>query len=152
MSAVTTSTGTSTTVVCDHCGRKNRVPAAAGGTPRCGNCASPLAWIADAGDADFAEVAEQAKPYVVVDLWATWCGPCRMVSPALEQVAHELAGRVKLVKVDIDQNPRLAQRFQVQAVPTLLLLDKGEVIARETGAAPASALRQWVEETLAARR
>ncbi|MFJ1555722.1 thioredoxin [Streptomyces mirabilis] len=152
MSAVTTSTGTSTTVVCDHCGRKNRVPAAAGGTPRCGNCASPLAWIADAGDADFAEVAEQAKPYVVVDLWATWCGPCRMVSPALEQVAHELAGRVKLVKVDIDQNPRLAQRFQVQAVPTLLLLDKGEVIARKTGAAPASALRQWVEETLAARR
>ncbi|MFF7598331.1 thioredoxin [Streptomyces mirabilis] len=152
MSAVTTSTGTSKTVVCDHCGRKNRVPAAAGGTPRCGNCASPLAWIADAGDADFAEVAEQAKPYVVVDLWATWCGPCRMVSPALEQVAHELAGRVKLVKVDIDQNPRLAQRFQVQAVPTLLLLDKGEVIARQTGAAPAPALRQWVEETLAARR
>ncbi|MFF3142326.1 thioredoxin [Streptomyces sp. NPDC057927] len=152
MSAVTTSTGTSTTVVCDHCGRKNRVPAAAGGTPRCGNCASPLAWIADAGDADFAEVAAQAQPYVVVDLWATWSGPCRMVSPALEQVAHELAGRVKLVKVDIDQNPRLAQRFQVQAVPTLLLLDKGEVIARKTGAAPAPALRQWVEETLAARR
>ncbi|MFG2364865.1 thioredoxin [Streptomyces mirabilis] len=152
MSAVTTSTGTSKTVVCDHCGRKNRVPAAAGGTPRCGNCASPLAWIADAGDADFAEVAEQAKPYVVVDLWATWCGPCRMVSPALEQVAHELAGRVKLVKVDIDQNPRLAQRFQVQAVPTLLLLDKGEVIARKTGAAPAPELKQWVEETLAARR
>ncbi|MFF4729038.1 thioredoxin [Streptomyces mirabilis] len=152
MSAVTTSTGTSKTVVCDHCGRKNRVPAAAGGTPRCGNCASPLAWIADAGDADFAEVAAQAKPYVVVDLWATWCGPCRRVSPALEQVAHELAGRVKLVKVDIDQNPRLAHRFQVQAVPTLLLLDKGEVIARKTGAAPAPALKQWVEETLAARR
>jgi thioredoxin 2 len=130
---VTTSTGTSKTVVCDHCGRKNRVPAAADGTPRCGN-------------------AEQATPYVVVDLWATWCGPCRMVSPALEQVAHELAGRVKLVKVDIDQNPRLALRFQVQAVPTLLLLDKGEVIARKTGAAPAPALRQWVEETLAARR
>ena len=151
MSAVTTSTSTTKTVVCDHCGRKNRVPAAAQGTPRCGNCASPLAWIADAGDADFAEVAEQAKPYVVVDLWATWCGPCRMVSPALEQVAHELAGRVKLVKVDIDQSPRLAQRFQVQAVPTLLLLDKREVIARKTGAAPAPALRQWVEETLAAR-
>jgi thioredoxin 2 len=150
VSAVTTST--STTVVCDHCGRKNRLPAAARGTPRCGNCASPLAWIADAGDADFAEVAEQAKPYVVVDLWATWCGPCRMVSPALERVAHELAGRVKLVKVDIDQNPRLAQRFQVQAVPTLLLLDKGEVIARKTGAAPAPALKQWVEDTLAAPR
>lgn len=83
----------------------------------------PLAWITEAGDADFAEVAEQAKPFVLVDLWATWCGPCRTVSPALERVAHELAGRVKLVKVDIDRSPRLAQRFQVQAVPTLLLLD-----------------------------
>ncbi|MFF1631844.1 thioredoxin, partial [Streptomyces sp. NPDC058272] len=90
--------------------------------------------------------------YVLVDLWATWCGPCRMVSPALEQVAHQLAGQVKLVKVDIDRNPRLAQRFQVQAVPTLLLLEKGEVISRKTGAAPAPALKQWVEESLAGRR
>jgi thioredoxin 2 len=144
--------GPSRTIVCDQCGRKNRVPAAAEGAPRCGNCRSPLAWIAEAGDQDFAEVAEQAKPYVLVDLWATWCGPCRMVSPALEQVAHELAGQVKLVKVDIDQNPRLAQRFQVQAVPTLLLLDKGEVISRKTGAAPAPALKQWVEESLPVRR
>ncbi len=124
------------TVVCDQCGRENRLPAAAEGTPNCGNCGSPLAWIADAGDDDFAEVAERAKPFVLVDLWATWCGPCRTVSPALEQVAHDLAGRIKLVKVDIDQSPRLAQRFQVQAVPTLLLLDKGEVIARQAGAAP----------------
>ncbi|WP_393087769.1 thioredoxin [Streptomyces sp. LN704] len=140
------------TVTCDRCGRDNRVPAAAAGTPRCGNCHSPLAWITEAGDADFAEVAEQAKPYVIVDLWATWCGPCRMVSPALEQVAHQLAGRVKLVKVDIDRSPRLAQRFQVQAVPTLLLLDKGEVISRKTGAAPAPALKQWVEDSLSVRR
>ncbi|GAA5700939.1 thioredoxin [Streptomyces avermitilis] len=140
------------TVVCDQCGRENRLPAAAEGTPNCGNCGSPLAWIADAGDDDFAEVAERAKPFVLVDLWATWCGPCRTVSPALEQVAHDLAGRIKLVKVDIDQSPRLAQRFQVQAVPTLLLLDKGEVIARQAGAAPAPALRKWVEESVAARR
>jgi thioredoxin 2 len=144
--------GQAGTVVCDRCGRKNRVPAAAEGTPSCGNCHAPLAWITEAGDADFAEVAERAKPYVLVDLWATWCGPCRMVSPALEEVAHELAGRIKLVKVDIDRSPRLAQRFQVQAVPTLLLLDGGEVISRKTGAAPAAALRQWVEESLAVRR
>ncbi|MEU0038204.1 MULTISPECIES: thioredoxin [unclassified Streptomyces] len=144
-------TSPSGTVTCDRCGRGNRVPAAAAGTPRCGNCHAPLAWITEAGDADFAEVAEQAKPYVLVDLWATWCGPCRMVSPALEQVAHQLAGRVKLVKVDIDRSPRLSQRFQVQAVPTLLLLDKGEVISRMTGAAPAPELRQWVEDSLAVR-
>ncbi|MER5410294.1 thioredoxin [Streptomyces sp. NPDC002769] len=142
-------TNPSGTVTCDRCGRGNRVPAAAAGTPRCGNCHAPLAWITEAGDADFAEVAEQAKPYVLVDLWATWCGPCRMVSPALEQVAHQLAGRVKLVKVDIDRSPRLSQRFQVQAVPTLLLLDKGEVVSRMTGAAPAPELRRWVEDSLA---
>ncbi|MFG2477399.1 thioredoxin [Streptomyces fagopyri] len=140
------------TVTCDRCGRGNRVPAAAPGTPRCGNCHAPLAWITEAGDADFAEVAGQARPYVLVDLWATWCGPCRTVGPALEQVAHQLAGRVKLVKVDIDRSPRLAQRFQVQAVPTLLLLDNGEVISRKTGAASAPALKQWVEESLAVRR
>ncbi|MEU2161341.1 thioredoxin [Streptomyces chengbuensis] len=142
----------SRTVVCAACGRGNRVPAAADGRPRCGSCASPLPWIADAGDADFEEVAEKAAPVVLVDLWATWCGPCRTVGPALEQVARELAGRIKLVKVDVDQAPRIAQKFQVQAVPTLVLMDRGEVIARQAGAAPAPALRQWVEQALRDRR
>ncbi|MFJ2473808.1 thioredoxin [Streptomyces sp. NPDC087659] len=142
----------SRTVVCAACGRGNRVPAAADGRPRCGSCTSPLPWIADAGDADFEEVAEKAAPVVLVDLWATWCGPCRTVGPALEQVARELAGRIKLVKVDVDQAPRIAQKFQVQAVPTLILMDRGEVIARQAGAAPAPALRQWVEQALGDRR
>ncbi|MFF7409760.1 thioredoxin [Streptomyces lydicus] len=145
-------TNRSKTVVCESCGRKNRVPAAGDGRPKCGNCGTPLPWIVEAGDEDFAEVAEQATPVVLVDLWATWCGPCRRVSPALEQVARELAGKIKLVKVDVDQAPRLSQRFQVQAVPTLLLLDRGEAIARQAGAAPANVLRQWVEETVAGRR
>ncbi|MEI5006984.1 thioredoxin [Streptomyces sp. PmtA] len=142
----------SRTVVCVACGRGNRVPAAADGLPRCGSCTSPLPWIADAGDADFEEVAEKAAPVVLVDLWATWCGPCRTVGPALEQVARELAGRIKLVRVDVDQAPRIAQKFQVQAVPTLILMDRGEVIARQAGAAPAPALRQWVEQALRDRR
>ncbi|MFI0154781.1 thioredoxin [Streptomyces lydicus] len=145
-------TNRSKTVVCESCGRKNRVPAAGDGRPKCGNCGTPLPWIVEAGDDDFAEVAEQATPVVLVDLWATWCGPCRRVSPALEQVARELAGKIKLVKVDVDQAPRLSQRFQVQAVPTLLLLDRGEAIARQAGVAPANVLRQWVEETVAGRR
>src|SRR5258705_5685539 len=92
-------------VRCEHCGRTNRVPAAATGIPRCGNCHQPLPWVADASDDDFAEVAEKSTIPVLVDLWAPWCAPCRMVSPALEQIATEYAGRVKLVKVDVDRSP-----------------------------------------------
>ncbi|MBV9012444.1 MAG: thioredoxin [Pseudonocardiales bacterium] len=141
-------TGTPT-VRCENCGRVNRVPAAARGKPRCGNCQAFLPWIVDAGDEDFAEIAEQATVPVLVDLWAAWCEPCRMVSPALEQLATEKAGLLKLVKVDVDRAPKLAQRFSVQAVPTLMVLYQGEVIARQPGAAPVDALRRWLDGTLA---
>jgi thioredoxin 2 len=136
-------------IKCPNCGRRNRVPAAANGTPRCGNCHKPLPWIVDAGDDDFAEVAEQASVPALVDLWAPWCGPCRMVSPALEQLATEMAGKLKLVKVNVDESPKLQQRFGVQAIPTLLLLRNGAVAARQTGAAPAAVLRTWLEQGLA---
>lgn len=135
-------------IKCPSCGRTNRVPAAAAGTPRCGNCHKPLPWIADAGDDTFSEIAERASVPVLVDLWAEWCGPCRMVSPALEQVATDLAGRIKLVKVDVDQAPKLQQRFGVQAIPTLMILRNGQVVARRAGAAPASDLRTWVEQAI----
>lgn len=143
--ATTTATRT---IRCPNCGRLNRVPAAAQGKPRCGHCHGGLPWIADAGDEDFAEVAERASIPVLVDMWATWCGPCRMVSPALEQLATERAGQVKLVKVDIDAAPRLAARFSIQAVPTLMVLYRGEVIARQPGAAPLPALRRWFDEAV----
>jgi thioredoxin 2 len=136
-------------VKCENCGRMNRVPVSAQGRPRCGNCKAFLPWITDAGDEDFAEIAEHATVPVLVDLWATWCGPCRMVSPALEQLAREKAGQVKLVKVDIDRAPKLAQRFSVQAVPTLMVLYRGEVIARQPGAAPLDALRSWLDGAIA---
>jgi len=86
---------------------------------------------------------------VVVDLWAPWCGPCRMVSPALAQVAANLAGRIKLVKVNVDESPKLQHRFSVQAIPTLMVLRHGQVAARRAGAAPASDLRAWVESAIA---
>ena len=136
-------------VKCENCGRMNRVPAAAQGKPRCGNCQAFLPWIADASDEDFAEIAEQATIPVLVDLWAAWCGPCRMVSPALEQLAREKAGQLKLVKVDIERAPKLAKRFSVQAVPTLMVLYRGEVIARQPGAAPVDALRRWLDGAIA---
>ena len=134
---------------CGHCGKMNRVPAAAAGIPRCGNCHQSLPWIADADDTSFRDVAEAATIPVIVDLWAPWCGPCRMVSPALEQLASELAGRVKLVKVNVDTSPQVSQRFDAQAIPTLLLLRGGQVAARQIGAAPIAVLRAWVENGLA---
>jgi thioredoxin 2 len=143
-----TATTKATVVTCPHCGRRNRVPAAASGTPRCGNCHQPLPWVVDATDDDFAEVAEKVDVPVVVDLWAPWCAPCRMVSPALEKVATELAGQVKLVKVDVDASPGLSQRFETQAIPTLLVLRDGTVASRRVGALPERALREWVREVI----
>jgi thioredoxin 2 len=136
------------TVTCPHCGKRNRVPAVAAGVPRCGNCHQALPWIVDAGDDDFAEVAERAPVPVLVDLWATWCGPCRMVSPALERLATERAGELKLVKVDVDTAPKLSQRFEVRAVPTLMVWRGGELLARQPGAAPEPALRSWLDQAL----
>ena len=135
-------------VTCPHCGHRNRVPAVASGIPRCGHCHQPLPWIADADDGTFGEVAEAASLPVVVDLWAPWCGPCRLVSPALEKVATDLADRIKLVKVNVDTSPRLQQRFAVQAIPTLLVLRHGRVTARRSGAAPTAELRAWVEAAI----
>src|SRR3984957_1006015 len=135
-------------VKCANCGYRNRVPAAAPGVPRCGHCHQPLPWIADANDDTFAEIAEGASIPVVVDMWAPWCGPCRMVSPALEQVATELAGRIKLVKVNVDTSPQLQRRFHVMAIPTLMVLRYGQVAAQRAGAVPAASLRARVEAAL----
>ncbi|MEY2458807.1 MAG: thioredoxin 2 [Acidimicrobiaceae bacterium] len=135
-------------IQCPVCKKKNRVPAAASGIPHCGNCHSPLPWIADAGDGNYRDVVEEASIPVLVDLWAPWCGPCHLVSPALEQLAKDFAGKVKLVKINVDESPAISQRFGVQGIPTLLVTRKGEVIARQTGAAPESTLRAWLEDVL----
>jgi thioredoxin 2 len=101
-----------------------------------------------AGDNDFALVAEQSRVPALIDFWAEWCGPCRMVSPVLDQLAQEKAGQIKLVKVDVDGAPGLSSRFAIQAIPTLLVIINGTVVARQTGAAPAPVLRSWLDQAL----
>ncbi len=141
----------STTVECRNCGAKNRVPAAAKGMPRCGRCRTPLRWVVDAHDDEFHAVVDESSLPVLVDVWAPWCGPCRMVSPALEKLAEERAGEVKLVKVNADDNPQVSRRFEVQAIPTLVILDHGEVVDKQIGALPEHQLRSWLTAKLPTR-
>ncbi len=133
---------TTQVVVCSNCQTKNRVPAVAHGVPRCGKCHAPLRWVVNASDVDFGDVVEASTIPVLVDMWAPWCGPCRMVSPVLEQLAGEFAGGLKLVKVNADEAPGLSQRFEVLAIPTLILFERGKVLDTQVGAAPAAVLRQ----------
>lgn len=139
-------------IPCTSCGRRNRVPAAASGTPTCAQCHTPLPWIAVADDGSFEDVVTRSRLPVLLDLWAPWCGPCRMVSPALEQLAREHAGGLKLVKVNVDEAPQVSQRFQVQSIPTLVVLERGQVVDRQIGAAPEQALVQWLDQALARTR
>lgn len=120
----------------------------ASGHPRCANCHHDLPWIVAAGDDDFKLIAEKSPVPALIDFWAEWCGPCRMVSPVLDQLAAEKAGRIKLVKVDVDHAPGLSSEFAVQAIPTLMVIVGGIVVARQAGAAPAPALRTWLERAL----
>jgi thioredoxin 2 len=116
--------------------------------PRCGKCRQPLPWIVDAGDGNFAEVVEQGTMPVLVDVWAPWCGPCRLISPVLEQLAIEKAGEVKLVRVNADEAPELSRRFNIASIPTLLVLRGGQVVAERIGAASVPTLRPWLEDAV----
>ena len=138
----------STVVACPSCGQKNRVPAAAAGVPRCAACHAPLPWLTAADDADFDRVAGQSPLPVLVDLWAPWCGPCKAVAPGVEQAARKLAGRLKVVKVNVDRAPAVSARYDARSIPTLLILDKGVVKERQVGAVPPDALLSWAEQAL----
>ena len=100
-------------------------------------------------DATFdSEVIKSAEP-VVVDFFAEWCGPCKAMAPALEQVAQEMAGKVKVVKIDVDQNPEITQRFRIQAMPTLMLFKDGKVAAQQVGAlVQKKKLEDWIKSSI----
>jgi len=138
-------------VACPSCGTKNRVPATAAGFPRCAACHANLPWIVHAGDGDF-DAAIHTTATVLVDLWAPWCGPCRMVAPGVERAANELAGRLKTVKVNVDEAPGISARFGVQSIPTLLLLQHGKLVARRVGALSADRLLDWARQAVDAQR
>lgn len=141
----------STTVVaCPTCSVRNRIPSAATGIPRCASCHRDLPWLVEAGEADFERVVDSQLP-VLVDLWAPWCGPCRMVAPAVQRSAQEFAGQVKVVKVNVDQAPGISSRLAVQGIPTLVMLRHGEVVSRQVGALPERQLLTWIRTSIEAR-
>jgi thioredoxin 1 len=94
-----------------------------------------------------AEVTQSDLP-VVVDFWAEWCGPCKQIGPALEEISTEMEGRVKIVKVNVDDNPNTPARMGVRGIPALFLFKNGEVVSNKVGAAPKAALQSWIESSI----
>jgi thioredoxin 1 len=99
-------------------------------------------------DASFQADVLNAETPVLVDFWAEWCGPCRQIGPALEELSEELAGAVKIVKINIDENPETPGRLGVRGIPTLMLFNDGKLAATKVGAAPKSSLSAWIKNEL----
>jgi thioredoxin 2 len=140
---------------CASCGATNRTSpqkVAEGKAPRCGRCQAPLGVRAApiaVTDASFASEVEASPIPVLVDAWAPWCGPCRQIAPAIEQLAQELAGRVRVAKLNVDENPRTAARFQVHSIPTLLVIAGGREVDRIVGLHPKAEIARRLERALA---
>jgi thioredoxin 2 len=139
---------------CPACGAMNRVSEeklARGLTPRCGKCKAPLTASAADGvpvtvtDGTFAEQVERSSLPVVVDMWAAWCGPCRMVAPVIDELAAQMAGRVRFAKLNVDENPATAGRFNVRSIPTLLVFQGGREVDRIVGAQPKAEIARRLE-------
>jgi thioredoxin 2 len=138
-------------LACEQCGQKNRLSYERLGKPvRCGNCKStlsaPAAPIEVESSADFDRLIAQSALPVVVDYWAPWCGPCRMVAPELLKVAARQAGRFLVVKVNTDALGDLGERFGIRSIPTLAVFARGREIARTLGARPANEIEAFVEQ------
>lgn len=141
-------------VTCPSCGAKNRIPPVqAGQKPVCGKCKAALpvanaSGPAEVTDATFAADVEKSSIPVLLDLWADWCGPCHMLAPTIDQISTEMAGRVKVAKLNIDENPGTANRFGVRSIPTLLVLKAGREIDRLVGVQPKQEIIRRLESAL----
>jgi thioredoxin 2 len=141
-------------VECPACGATNRVPTdrlSARLEPVCGKCRAPLPVGKPQAvtDASFGEDVERSPLPVLVDAWAPWCGPCHMIAPVIEQLATELAGRVRVVKLNVDDNPRTAARFNLRSIPTLLVLKDGREVDRLVGVQPKQEIARRLEQAIA---
>ena len=136
-------------ITCPSCSARNRVPAVAAGRPRCGKCRADLPWLVDAAEAEFDQaIAASAMP-VVVDLWAPWCGPCKVIAPALERIAEQRAGSMRVIKVNVDEAPSVSARMGAQSIPLLVLFKDGREVSRQVGAHPEDRIVQWIDQSLA---
>lgn len=127
-------------LTCAACGKKNKIRPSERGAPHCGSCGEALPWLVNATDASFPFEAKSSVA-VVVDLWAPWCGPCRVVGPMLEGLSREFAGRIKVVKVNVDENPGLSRQFEATSIPTLVVIKGDRVVDRIVGALPPNDLK-----------
>ena len=140
-------------VTCPSCGTKNRLPPVqAGRKPVCGKCKAPLPESAggpvEVTDTTFPTEVERSATPVLLDMWAEWCGPCHMLAPTIDQLSSELTGRVKVAKLNIDQNPGIANRFGVRSIPTLLVLKGGKEVDRLVGVQPKQDILRRLENVL----
>ena len=100
--------------------------------------------VGKVSDASFEADVLQATGPVVVDFWAEWCGPCKMIAPALDEISNTLGDKVKIVKLNVDENPGIAQKYGIMSIPTLMIFKGGELASRQVGAAPKAKLEQWI--------